>query len=263
MTTVHPSAIIDPRAELAEDVSVGPFTVIGPNVRIGAGTSIGAHCTFEGHTVVGRNNRFIGFCSIGAIPQDKKYRGEPTRLEIGNDNTVREFVTIHTGTVQDESLTRVGDDNWIMTYAHIAHDCRVGSHTVLSSSAQLAGHVHVGDHAILGGFTGVHQFVKIGAHSMSAGQALLLQDVPPYVMAAGSPAHAAGINAEGLKRRGFSAEAIRALRQAYKTLYRSGLTLAEAQTRLEAQETSADADTAAALRPLVEFLRQASRGIIR
>ncbi len=262
MTQIHPAAVVDPAAELADDVVIGPFTTVGPNVIIGAGTQVGAHCTLTGHTRIGRNNRFIGFCSIGAPPQDKKYRGEPTRLEMGDDNTVREFVTIHTGTAQDEGITRVGNDNWIMTYVHIAHDCRVGNHIVLSSSAQLAGHVHVQDHAILGGFTGVHQFVKIGAHSMSGGQALLLQDVPPYVMAAGSPAKPAGINAEGLKRRGFSPTAIRAIRQAYKALYRSGLTLADAQARLA--ELAADTDDAAnALAPLQTFLQDASRGIIR
>ena len=264
MTRIHPTAVIDPAAELADDVTVGPYSVVGPHVQIDAGTQIGGHCTIEGHTRIGRNNRFIGFCSIGAMPQDKKYRGEPTRLEIGDHNTVPESVTIHTGTVQDEGVTRVGNDNWIMTYVHIAHDCRVGSHTILSSSAQLAGHVHVHDHAILGGFTGVHQFVKIGAHSMTGGQALLLQDVPPYVTAAGSPARAAGINAEGLKRRGFSPEAVRAIRQAYKTLYRSGLTLAEAQSELASvAATATDASVVGALQPLLAFLEHASRGIVR
>lgn len=263
MTRIHPSAVIDPAAELAEDVTVGPFTVIGPHVQIGAGTRIGPHCMFDGHTTIGPDNHFLAYCSIGAQPQDKKYRDEPTRLEIGAGNTVREFVTIHTGTVQDEGVTRVGDDNWIMTYVHIAHDCRVGNHVILSSSAQLAGHVHVDDYAILGGFTGVHQFVKIGAHSMTGGQALILQDVPPYVTAAGSPAGAAGINAEGLRRRGFSPDAIRGIRQAYRLIYRSGHTLAEAQEQITQYMAASTPEVAAAVQPMLDFLGQAERGIVR
>lgn len=262
MSLIHPTAVIDPAAQLDSTVSVGAYTVIGPHVRIGPNTRIDAHCVIDGRTTIGANNHFFSFCSVGAISQDKKYRGEPTRLEIGNGNTVREFSTLHLGTVQDEGVTRVGDDNWIMTYAHIAHDCRVGSHTVLSSSAQLAGHVHVGDWAILGGFTGVHQFVKIGAHSMTGGQALVLQDVPPFVMAAGSPAKPAGINAEGLKRRGFSPATIRGIRQAFKTLYRSGLGLAEAREAIAAQR-NADSEAADSLSHLLAFLDSATRGIIR
>ncbi len=262
MAQIHPAAVVDPAAQLADDVTIGPFTQVGPHVQIGAGTQVGGHCTLTGHTRIGRNNRFIGFCSIGAPPQDKKYAGEPTRLEIGDHNTVREFVTIHTGTAQDEGVTRVGSHNWIMTYVHIAHDCRVGDHVILSSNAQLAGHVHVQDHAILGGFTGVHQFVKIGAHSMTGGQALLLQDVPPYVTAAGSPAKPAGINAEGLRRRGFSASAIRTVRQAYKLLYRSGLGLVEAQEQIQ-ELAAANDESAAVLAPLQVFLQEATRGIIR
>jgi len=259
---IHPTAIVDPLAELDSTVTVGPYTVIGPHVRIGANTRIDGHCVIEGHTTIGRDNHIFPFCSIGAISQDKKYRGEPTRLEIGNGNTIREFCTMHLGTVQDEGVTRVGDNNWIMTYVHIAHDCRVGSNTVLSSSAQLAGHVHVGDWAVLGGFTGVHQFVKIGAHAMTGAQALLLQDVPPFVTAAGSPARPAGINAEGLKRRGFSPEVILSVRRAFKTLYRSGLTLAEARQAITAQR-EAEPHAAEALQLMLSFLDSASRGIIR
>lgn len=262
MARIHPTALVDSAAELDSSVSVGPFSVIGPHVRIGPRTEIGAHCVIEGHTSIGANNRFVSYCSIGAMPQDKKYRNEPTRLEIGDNNVVREFCTMHVGTVQDEGVTRVGNDNWIMTYVHIAHDCRIGNNTILSASAQLAGHVHVNDWAILGGFTGVHQFVKIGAHVMTGAQTLLLQDVPPFVLAAGSPAKPAGINVEGLKRRGFSPESIKALRDAYKMLYRSGLTLAEAKAAIEARRAQ-DAEAAGPLAVMLEFLDTASRGIIR
>lgn len=262
MARIHPSATVDSAAELADDVTVGPFTVIGPHVRIGAGTRVGSHCIFDGHTAVGEDNVFYGFCSVGAPPQDKKYRDEPTRLDIGDRNTVREFCTMHRGTAQDEGVTRVGSDNWIMTYVHIAHDCQVGDHTILSSSAQIAGHVHVDDWAILGGFVGVHQFVKIGAHSMIGGQALLLQDVPPFVTAAGSPAQPAGINVEGLKRRGYSRAAIKGIREAYKALYRSGLTLAEARAAIAAQQAEGG-DAAESLGLMLAFIDQATRGIIR
>lgn len=262
MARIHPSASVDPAAELADDVTVGPFTVIGPHVRIGAGTRVGSHCIFDGHTTIGESNEFYGFCSVGAPPQDKKYRGEPTRLEIGDRNTVREFCTMHRGTTQDEGVTRVGSDNWIMTYVHIAHDCRVGDHTILSSNAQIAGHVRVDDWAILGGFAGVHQFVKIGAHSMIGGQALLLQDVPPFVMAAGSPAQPAGINIEGLRRRGYSRAAIRGIRVAYKTLYRSGRTLGEARQAL-ATQAAEGGEAADSVGLLLAFLAESERGIIR
>ena len=198
MAAIHPTALIDPAAELAEDVTVGPYTVIGPHVRLGRGCVIGAHCVIEGRTALGENNRVFQFASVGAAPQDKKYAGEPTRLEIGSGNTIREFVTINVGTVQDEGVTRVGDDNWIMAYVHIAHDCQVGSHTILANSVQLAGHVQVGDWAVLGGLTGVHQFVRIGAHAMAGFQTRLAQDLPPFITAAGIPAAAQGINAEGL-----------------------------------------------------------------
>ena len=200
---IHPTALIDPDAELDASVQVGPYAVIGPHVRIGPGTQIGAHCVIEGHTRIGRDNRIFQFASIGAQPQDKKYAGEPTRLEIGDGNTIREFVTINTGTVQDAGVTRLGDDNWIMAYVHVAHDCQLGSHVILANAVQLAGHVHLGDWVFLGGLTGVHQFVRVGAHAMTAFQARLAQDLPPFVTAAGNPAEAQSINAEGLRRRGF------------------------------------------------------------
>jgi UDP-N-acetylglucosamine acyltransferase len=255
---IHPQAIVDRRAQLAHSVEVGAFSIVGPNVVIGAGTAIGPHVTIEGHTTIGQNNRIYQFCSIGKAPQDKKYNNEPTQLTIGDDNTVHEFCSIHIGTVQDQGLTRVGNDNWIMAYTHIAHDCRIGSHTILANSAQLAGHVHIGDWAILGGITGVHQFVRVGAHAMTGGGTILFQDLPPYVIAQGNPATPHGVNAEGLKRRGFSTEAISALRKAYKTLYRSGLSLADARQSIEA-----DAVEVIELKPLAEFLAAASRGILR
>lgn len=262
MTQVHATAVIDPRAELAEDVSVGPYAVIGPHVRIGAGSSIGAHCVVEGHTSIGSDNRIFQFASIGGAPQDKKYAGEPTRLTIGNGNTIREFVTINTGTVQDGGLTAVGDDNWIMAYVHIAHDCLVGSHTIIANATQLGGHVHLGDWAFLGGLSGVHQFVRVGAHAMTGFQTRLSQDLPPYVTAAGNPAAATGINAEGLRRRGFTPERIAQVKQMHKLLYRQGHTLAAGIVGIEAlrgQLEGSEADLAL----MLDFLAQADRGIVR
>jgi len=255
---IHPTAIVDPAARLAADVSVGPYSIIGPHVEIGEGTWIGAHVVIEGHTRIGRSNRIFHSTSIGSIPQDKKYAGEATTLEIGEGNTIREFCSINTGTVQDGGLTRIGNDNWIMAYTHVAHDCRIGSHTILANSAQLAGHVHVGDHAILGGLTGVHQFVKIGEHSMTGGGTILFQDLPPFVLAQGNPAKPFTANVEGLRRRGFSKEAVEAVRRAYKTLYRSGLPLAEARAAIEAE-----ARTHPELAVLATFLQAATRGILR
>ena len=202
--TVHPSAIVHPDAQIDTGVEIGAYTVIDAQVSVGAGTHIGHHCVVSGHTRIGRNNRIWSFVSLGGPPQDKKYRGEPTRLEIGDDNTIREFCTFNTGTAQDAGTTRLGNRNWIMAYVHLAHDCQVGDDTIFANNAQLAGHVHVGNFAILGGFTVVHQFVKIGAHSITALGTILLQDLPPFVMAAGNPAAAHGINSEGLRRRGFS-----------------------------------------------------------
>ena len=264
MSLIHPTALIDPQAELAEGVQVGPYTVVGPHVRIGADTHIGAHCVVEGHTRIGRNNRIFQFASIGAAPQDKKYQGEPTRLDIGDGNTIREFVTINTGTVQDGGVTRLGDDNWIMAYVHIAHDCHLGNHTIIANATQLGGHVQVGDWAFLGGLSGVHQFVRVGAHAMTGFQTRLSQDLPPFVTAAGNPAEATGINAEGLRRRGFSAERIAQIKRLHRSLYRQGLTLAAARAEMEAQrgklpEPEADADIAL----MLAFLASAERGIVR
>ena len=262
MSGIHATAVVDPRAELDASVSVGPYAVIGPHVRVGAGSSIGAHCVIEGHTRIGSDNRIFQFASIGAAPQDKKYAGEPTRLEIGHGNTIREFVTINTGTVQDEGVTRLGDDNWIMAYVHIAHDCRLGSHLILANAVQLAGHVHLGDWVFLGGLTGVHQFVRVGDHDMTAFQTRLAQDVPPFVTAGGNPAEAQSINAEGLKRRGFSPERITLIKQMYRLLYRQGLTLHAARQQIDAlrgEVAEADADIAL----MQGFLSSAARGIVR
>lgn len=262
MASVHPTALVDAAAELAADVRIGPYTVVGPDVRIEAGTEIGPHCVIEGCTTIGKNNRIFQFASIGAAPQDKKYGGEPTRLEIGDGNTIREFVTINTGTVQDVGVTRIGDDNWIMAYVHVAHDCAIGSHTILANAVNLGGHVHVGDWVFLGGLSGVHQFVRIGAHAMTGFQTRLSQDLPPFVTAAGNPAAATGINAEGLRRRGFSADRITAVKQVYRLIYRQGLGLAESTAQLEAmlgEKPDSDED----FRLMLGFLSQAERGIVR
>jgi UDP-N-acetylglucosamine acyltransferase len=255
---IHPTAIVHPRAKLAPGVSIGPYSIIGEHVEIGEGTTIGPHVVIEGRTRIGARNRILGSSALGGEPQDKKYAGEPTGLEIGDRNVIREFCTFNRGTVQDAGVTRIGNDNWIMAYVHVAHDCQVGSNAIFANGASLAGHVHVGDYAILGGLTGVHQFVKIGAHSMTAGATLLLQDLPPYVMAAGNDCKPFGINAEGLKRRGFTEEQVAEIRRAYKTLYRSGLSLEEAKSAIAAQ-----AEKEPALRILVDFLERSRRGIVR
>jgi UDP-N-acetylglucosamine acyltransferase len=255
---IHPTAIVDPRAKLAPGVTVGPYTVIDGDVEIGEGTTIGAHNVITGHTRIGRDNRIFHFCSIGEANQDKKYKGEPTRLEVGDRNTIREYVTLNRGTAQDVGVTRVGDDNWIMAYCHVAHDCQVGSHTVFANHATLAGHVHIGDHTILGGFVGVHQFVRIGAHVMAGISTVITQDVPPYLVVAGQPCAPHGINSEGLKRRGFTPEAIAALKRAYRSLYKSGFTLAQAREELARQ--AAEVPEVGAL---AEFLATTTRGIVR
>ncbi len=255
---IHPTAIIAPGAQLGENVSVGPYSVIGEHVQIGDNTVIGPHVVIAGHTTLGCDNRVFQFASLGDEPQDKKYAGEPTRLEIGDRNTIREFCTFNTGTAQDAGVTRVGNDNWIMAYVHIAHDCQVGSKTIFANNAQIAGHVHVDDHAILGGFTAVHQFVRIGAHSMTGLGTVLFQDLPPYVTAAGNTASPYGINSEGLRRRGFSSESIMALKRAYRTLYKSGLTLEEAKAKLE-EESVAHPE----IQLLLDFLGVSKRGIVR
>ena len=255
---IHPSAIVQPGAKLGENVSIGAYSIVGEHVEIGSGTRIGAHVVIEGRTRIGRDNQIFQFASLGAAPQDKKYAGEPTGLEIGDGNTIREFCTLNCGTVQDAGVTRLGNDNWIMAYVHIAHDCQVGSHTIFANNAQLAGHVHVGDYAILGGFTGVHQFVRIGAHSFTAIATVLVHDLPPYIMAAGDTAKAYGINSEGLRRRGYSAEALAEIKRAYKTLYKSSLTLDEAKAQLAQQ-----AQTSAEVGLLADFLQTSTRGIVR
>ena len=256
--TIHPTAIVHQGAKLGHDVEVGAYSLIGEHVEIADGTRIGPHVVVNGHTRIGRDNRIFQFCSIGEIPQDKKYADEPTRLEIGDRNTIREFCTFNCGTAQDLGVTRLGNDNWIMAYVHLAHDCQVGDHTIFANNAQLAGHVHVGDYSILGGFTVVHQFVRIGAHSMTAMGSILLQDLPPYVTAAGNTAKPFGINSEGLKRRGYSSSAIMAIKRAYKVLYKSGLKLEEAQVAI-----AADSAAQQELKLLAEFLAAAGRGIIR
>jgi UDP-N-acetylglucosamine acyltransferase len=255
---IDPLAVIDPAAELAEDVSVGPFTVIGPDVVIGSGTWVGPHTVINGPTRIGRENRIYQFASIGEVSQDKKYSGEPTRLEIGDRNVIREYVTINRGTLKHEGITRVGDDNWIMAYAHIAHDCQVGRQTVFSNAASLAGHVTVGDYVILGGFTLVHQFCTIGAHSFSSFGSVISKDVPPFITVTGNPAHVQGLNTEGMKRHGFADGSRKALRQAYKTIYRSNLSLQEAIGRLQEQ-----AGESAEVAELASFLTHQQRGIVR
>jgi UDP-N-acetylglucosamine acyltransferase len=255
---IHPTAIIDPGAKLGAGVCVGPYSVIGGKVEIGDDTWIGPHVVLTGHTRIGRGNRIYQFCSIGEVPQDKKYGGEPTQLEIGDRNTIREYCTLNTGTAQDAGVTRVGSDNWIMAYVHIAHDCQVGDRTIFANNAQIAGHVHVGDWAVLGGYTGVHQFCRVGAHTMTAVGTVVLQDVPPYVMAAGNSAAPYGINVEGLKRRGFSADSLTVLKRAYRTLYKSGLMLEEARARL-GEEAKAHPE----IQPILDFLAVSKRGIIR
>jgi UDP-N-acetylglucosamine acyltransferase len=255
---IHPTAVVDAGARIGDGVDIGAYAVIGPHVEIGAGSIIGPHAVVDGHTRLGANNHVYQFSSIGGPPQDKKYQGEPTRLEIGNNNTIREFCTLNTGTVQDVGVTRIGDDNWIMAYVHIAHDCQIGSRTIFANNAQLAGHVHIGDDAILGGFTLVHQFCRVGAHCITGLGTVVLQDIPPYVKASGNPVRPYGINSEGLRRRGFANDSINALKRAYRTLYRSGLTLDEAKAELAAQ-----AGEQPEVQPLVDFLGVASRGIVR
>lgn len=261
---IHPTALIDPQADLDSSVSVGAYTLIGPHVRIDAGTTVGPHCVIEGHTRIGRDNRIFQFNSLGAIPQDKKYAGEPCELVIGDRNTIREFCTFNIGSPGDAGVTQVGDDNWVMAYVHLAHDCKVGNHTIFANNSQLAGHVHVGDWAILGGFTVVHQFVRLGAHSMTAMCSLLFADLPPFVMAQGQPAKARSMNFEGLRRRGFSADRLSAVKAVHKLLYRDGLSLDDAVSRigeLGARYPQATGD----LELMLSFLAEVSpqRGIVR
>ncbi len=258
MSSIHPTAIIEDGAKLGADVSVGPYSIIGADVEIGDGTRIESHVVVRGPTRIGRENHFFPFASIGDAPQDKKYAGEPTRLEIGDRNTVRESCTINRGTTQDEGVTRIGNDNWIMAYVHIAHDCMIGDHVILANNATLAGHVKVGDWAIFGGFSGVHQFCHIGAHSFMGMYAGIGKDVPAYVMVMGTPAVPRGINAEGLRRRGFTTEQVRQIKDAYKIVYRSKLRLEEALAELRKREPEQPV-----LTPMIESMAASERSIVR
>jgi UDP-N-acetylglucosamine acyltransferase len=256
--SAHSSAIVAAGAKIAAGVEIGPFTVVGPDVTVGEGSVIGAHVVLAGRTTLGRNNRVFSFASIGDIPQDRKYTGDPTRTVIGDENVIREFVSINAGTAQDKGVTTIGNGNWLLAYSHVAHDCVIGNRTTFSNNAQLAGHVVVDDDAILGGFVGVHQFCRIGAHAMVAAGSIVLQDVPPYVTAAGYPAKPHGTNNEGLRRSGFSSDQILAIKRAYKILYRSQLTLEAAR-----EQIAADAQSVPELQLLAAFLETPGRGIIR
>jgi UDP-N-acetylglucosamine acyltransferase len=251
-------AVVSPQAQLASDVEVGPFTVIGPGVEIGAGTWIGPHAVINGPTRIGKDNKIFQFASLGDAPQDKKYKGEPTRLEIGDRNVFRESCTVNRGTTHDQGVTRIGDDNLFMAYSHVAHDCQLGSKIVMSNVATLGGHVEIGDWVILGGLSAVHQFTKVGAHCFIANNAAVTRDVPPYVMAVGQPAQPHSVNSEGLKRRGFTPEQILNIRRAYRLLYRSGTKLKDAMEQLE-QIAQAQAE----IKPFVEFIKRSSRSIVR
>ena len=264
MTQIHPTAIVDPGAEIDASVSIGPYSIIGPHVKIGAGTTVGPHTVIEGHTTIGRDNRIFQFASIGGMPQDKKYAGEPCELVIGDRNMIREFCTFNIGSPGGGGVTRVGNDNWLMAYVHLAHDCIVGNNTIFANNTQLAGHVEVGDHFIFGAFTVVHQFVRIGAHGMTAMCSLLFADQPPFVMSQGSPAQARSMNFEGLRRRSFSPERISAVKAMHKALYRDGLTLEQAKARIaeitaQAPEAKPDVDM------MLGFLAKTTpqRGIVR
>ncbi len=262
MSLIHATAVIDRGAELAATVAVGPFAVIGAGVTVDEGTTIGAHCVIEGPTRIGRDNRIFSHAALGAAPQDKKYAGEPTELHIGNRNTIREFCTFNRGTAQDAGVTRVGDDNWIMAYVHLAHDVQLGNQSILANNATLAGHVHVGDWALIGGLTGVHQFCKIGAHAMVGFQTRVSQDVPPFMNVSGNPPEVHGFNAEGLRRRGFSSERIALVKQMHRLLYRDGLTLAAATAAIEQLSGTVEGGEAD-VQMLLGFLAAASRGIVR
>ena len=258
---IHSTALVDAAAQIDASVQIGPYAVIGPNVRIGAGTTVGAHCVIDGHTSIGQDNRIYQFASVGAPPQDKKYAGEPTALVIGDRNTIREFCTINTGTAQDRGVTTVGDDNWIMAYVHIAHDCTVGHGTVLANNATLAGHVQIDDFAIIGGLTGVHQFTRVGAYVMAGFASHISQDVPPFMMVDGNPLAVRGLNAEGLRRRGFSSARVAVIKQMHRLLYRQGLTLAAAREAIAnlpaGGEAQQDVDR------MLELLGASARGIVR
>ena len=255
---IHPAAIIDPAAILGEGVEIGPFSVIGPDVEIGAGTVIGPHVVIRGPTRIGRDNRIFQFASIGEDPQDKKYRGEVTRLEIGDRNVIREYATLHRGTIQDSSLTRIGDDNLLMAYTHVAHDCMIGNGIIMANGASLAGHVLVEDLAILGGFSLVHQFCRIGRQSFSGMGSVISRDIPPYVMVGGSPTRPRGINTVGLERKGYNSDAVLQIKRAFKILYKSRLKLEEAIEQLQGMAANSPE-----IAPMLDFLRQSGRSIIR
>lgn len=255
---IHPTAIVDSKAQLASDVEIGPYSIIGPNVQIDSGTKVGPHVVVSGHTSIGKNNQIFQFSSIGAAPQDKKYNNEPTKLEIGDNNTIREFCTFNLGTVQDKGTTVIGSNNWIMAYVHVAHDCHIANNTILANNSSLAGHVDIHDYAILGGFTLIHQFCKVGSHVITAVGSVVFKDIPPYVTAAGYDAKPHGINSEGLKRRGFTPENITAIKRAYKTLYRQSLTLEEAKMALNSQALDHQE-----LKVMLDFLSLSTRGIVR
>lgn len=255
---IDPRAIVAPGAQLGEGVEIGPFAVIGPNVRIGARTRVGPSAVIAGHTTLGDDNAVFQFASIGDAPQDLKYKGEPTQLVVGDRNTFREFCTVNRGTTHDEGVTRIGSDNLFMSYTHVAHDCQVGSRVVLANNATLGGHVHLGDWVIMGGFSGVHQFCKVGAHAFIANNCAVTRDVPPYVMAVGQPAEPHSINSKGLERRGFDAQQVRNIKEAYRTLYRRDLPLAEAQAQLAALVPQQPE-----LAIFVEFIQQSTRSLVR
>jgi UDP-N-acetylglucosamine acyltransferase len=262
MSLIHPTAIVEPGAHLDSGVSVGPYTLIGPDVRIGAGTTVAGHVVIEGHTTIGRDNRIWQFASIGAANQDKKYQGEPTELVIGERNVIREFTTLQVGTVQDKARTTIGDDNWIMAYCHVAHDCVVGNRVTMANNATLGGHVELGDWVTVGGLTGIHQFVKVGAHAMLGFQTAVSQDVPPFMLVDGNPMTVRGFNIVGLRRRDFSAARIAAVKQMHRLLYREGKTLEQSRQAIEAlAESSPEAAQEVAL--MSGFLAAATRGIAR
>ena len=262
VSNIHPTAIVDPRAEIDATASIGPYSVIGAHVVIGAGTTVGPHCVIDGRTTLGRDNHIFQFNSIGAIPQDKKYAGEPTELVIGDRNTIREFCTLNLGVPQAGGITTVGNDNWIMAYTHIAHDCHVGNHTTLANNTTLAGHVHLGDWVTVGGLTGIHQFVKIGAHAMVGFASAVAQDVPPFMLVDGNPLAVRGYNVVGLRRRGFSAERLGAVKQMHKMLYRQGLTLEAARAAI-ADLLQSVPEAAGDVAMMEQFLADATRGIAR
>jgi UDP-N-acetylglucosamine acyltransferase len=255
---IDPRAVVDAGAEIDTEVHVGAYAIIGAGVRIGRGTRIEPHAVIKGRTTIGVDNHIFQFASVGDDPQDKKYKGEPTELVIGDRNTIRECATLNRGTVQDNGVTRVGNDNWIMAYSHIAHDCVVGNNTIFANNASIAGHVHVGDQAILGGFTAVHQFCRIGAHALTSMFSYVTKDIPAYVTVSGRPAEPRGINAEGLKRRGFSEQQVRNIREAYRTLYRQSLRLEEAIAEIERRLPDQPE-----LKLLIDSLRSGSRGLAR